>query len=334
VRSGTITAAGLTYTVTQNPPCRYAIDADGSSFTSAGGSGSIGVTAGDGCDWSASSNRTWIQITAGTSGSGDGSVSYTVGTYTGATVRSGTITVAGLTHSVTQGPAPRHEVTNIVMTPSSPASLVFSDEVNITFDYHTDEDDGVRIFARPYSDGSPTPNYAVHGSDVYPAGDGSGTGWFTILSGGVTVDQVRVFINNADFTELLFETYIDVSYDFIPSTSDVAGTWSVEYDWDCAGSPRSTTFYIASDGSFTTSGGYSGRWSLNGSEITLSIAQTNRTVYTGTVSGDRMVDGTMVNDANMTGCWTATRADTAVSFKAGINSGESSVDEDGNPLSP
>jgi hypothetical protein len=211
---------------------------------------------------------------------------------------------------------------------------VLGDEVNITFDYHTDEDGGVRIFARPFSDGSPTPNYAVHGSDVYPAGDGSGKGWFTILSGGVTVDQVRVFINNADFSELLFETYIDVSYTYTRSPSELAGTWSHQYDWGCDGNPRSATIDISSDGTFTTSEGYSGSWSLDGSEITLRFAEAPRAVYTGTVSGNSMIDGTMVTDNNNSGCWTASRGATSVSFETSISSGESSMDGGGNLLSP
>ena len=103
---------------------------------------------------------------------------------------------------------------NIELSPPSPASLYFNDDVNITFDYSTNEFGGVRIFVRPFTDGSLTPNYAAHGSPLYPYGSGSGSGLFTITSGEVIVDQVRFQMWNGDQTELLVESFIDVEYHF------------------------------------------------------------------------------------------------------------------------
>jgi hypothetical protein len=63
----------------------------------------VAVTAGAGCTWTAVSNVSWITITAGASGSGGGTVSYSVAPYGGPPKnRTGTMTIAGLTFSVKQ----------------------------------------------------------------------------------------------------------------------------------------------------------------------------------------------------------------------------------------
>jgi hypothetical protein len=56
-------------------------------------------------NWTAVANDPWIQITSGSSGTGDAVVSYTVAANTGPTPRTGTITAAGLTFTVLQGAA-------------------------------------------------------------------------------------------------------------------------------------------------------------------------------------------------------------------------------------
>jgi C1A family cysteine protease len=77
------------------------------SLGSSSGSGSISVTCGESCSWTAVSNNAWITITAGTSGTGNGTVSYSVSQNTGTKQRTGTITVAGRTFTITQeGTAP------------------------------------------------------------------------------------------------------------------------------------------------------------------------------------------------------------------------------------
>ena len=68
----------------------------------ANGTGSVTVTTSAGCDWTAASNNSFITITSGASGSGSGTVSYSVAANTLSTSRSGSLTIAGLTHSVSQ----------------------------------------------------------------------------------------------------------------------------------------------------------------------------------------------------------------------------------------
>ena len=55
-----------------------------------------------------------------------------------------------------------HSITNIVLSPPSPATLMPYDYVNITFDYATTEAGGVKIFARPFPNESLTPGYFAH----------------------------------------------------------------------------------------------------------------------------------------------------------------------------
>lgn len=55
------------------------------------------------CGWTAVSNATWITVTGGTPGSGNGTVTFSVAPYTGKPKkRNGTITIAGETFSVSQ----------------------------------------------------------------------------------------------------------------------------------------------------------------------------------------------------------------------------------------
>jgi uncharacterized repeat protein (TIGR01451 family) len=74
----------------------------GATIGAAGGSGTIAVSAGTGCAWTAASNVTWITIASGASGSGNGTVGYTVTATSAGIPRMGTITIAGQTFTVTQ----------------------------------------------------------------------------------------------------------------------------------------------------------------------------------------------------------------------------------------
>jgi hypothetical protein len=84
--------------------------------------------------------------------------------------------------------------------------------------YRSGDPDEIRVFIRPFTDGTLSPHYAAHMSSVYPAGIGSGTGWFTITSGEVTVDLLRFQVTNADQSVLLSEFYIPVEYHFNSGT--------------------------------------------------------------------------------------------------------------------
>jgi hypothetical protein len=101
-RSGTLTIAGQTFTVNQAAaPCSYSISPSSASAPSAGGSGTVTLSAPAGCAWNAISNAAFISITSPTSGSGSGTVSYSVNS-NGVTARTGTLTIANQTFTLNQ----------------------------------------------------------------------------------------------------------------------------------------------------------------------------------------------------------------------------------------
>ena len=103
-QTGSITAAGQTYTITEAAPsCNVAPTSTTTNFSAAGGSGTVDVAAnGTNCAWTAVSHSSLITITAGSSGTGNGVVSYTVAPNIQSFSRGGTMTVAGQTFTVTQ----------------------------------------------------------------------------------------------------------------------------------------------------------------------------------------------------------------------------------------
>jgi hypothetical protein len=84
------------------PVCTYAISPMSQSIAGAGGMGSVTVTTGAGCGWTAVSNSPWITVTGGAMGSGPGIVTYTVAPNLSITPRTGTITIANQTFTVNQ----------------------------------------------------------------------------------------------------------------------------------------------------------------------------------------------------------------------------------------
>ncbi len=85
--------------------CNYSINPTNATYDASGGSGSVDVTALTGCAWTAVSNDSWISVTGGSSGNGNGTVDYTVDPNPDANQRVGTITIADQTFTVTQSGA-------------------------------------------------------------------------------------------------------------------------------------------------------------------------------------------------------------------------------------
>jgi trimeric autotransporter adhesin len=100
-RTGTLTIAGRAFTVDQ-AACTYEIDRTSQTI---GGDGSAGapitVFTQAGCPWTSTANADWLHITSGASGTGGGSVNFTVDSF-GDSFRAGTLTVAGRTFTVNQ----------------------------------------------------------------------------------------------------------------------------------------------------------------------------------------------------------------------------------------
>jgi hypothetical protein len=101
VRTGTITVNGEVFNISQLSGCSFAISSTGANFPAAASNGSFNVTAGNGCAWTATSSASWLKINSGATGSGNGSVLFTVEANNGAE-RSATITVNGQVFTVNQ----------------------------------------------------------------------------------------------------------------------------------------------------------------------------------------------------------------------------------------
>ena len=101
LRTATLTVAGQTVTITQSSGCTFTISPTSESFPKEGGSGLVTVTTPSGCPWTATTGANWITITSGSSGTGSGTVRYTVEANTGG-ARTGTLTIAGSPFTVSE----------------------------------------------------------------------------------------------------------------------------------------------------------------------------------------------------------------------------------------
>lgn len=83
--------------------CSCLLSPGNATFPSTGGESSLRVSTAGNCNWTATSNNSWIIITSSGSGTGNGVISFAVRDNSASTARSGTITVGEQTFSVTQG---------------------------------------------------------------------------------------------------------------------------------------------------------------------------------------------------------------------------------------
>ncbi len=88
------------------PSCTFALSASSASFAAAGGTGTVSVTAGAGCAWTAQSSAVVDQRSpAGQPGTAAGSVAYAVAANTATAARTATLTIGGQAFTVTQAAA-------------------------------------------------------------------------------------------------------------------------------------------------------------------------------------------------------------------------------------
>jgi len=103
-RSGTLTVAGQTVTVNQDPAlCTFSLSDTTLSIKADGGDKTIHVTASNSrCEWTASSDQQWMKVTSGASGAGSGDVVVHFDANTDPAQRTGTLTIGDQTVAVTQ----------------------------------------------------------------------------------------------------------------------------------------------------------------------------------------------------------------------------------------
>ena len=103
-RMATVTAGGRTHTVTQDAApvtCTYSLSPPSREFQPAGGSGTVMVTTGPTCAWTAVSSDGWLTVT-NAGGTGSATINYVVSSGSMNVDRTATITVGGQVHTVRQ----------------------------------------------------------------------------------------------------------------------------------------------------------------------------------------------------------------------------------------
>ena len=83
--------------------CTYTITPTSGEFTASGGSANFTISTQPTCPWSAATRAGWISFIGAASGTGNGTVSYSVSANSDSVSRTGTITVADQSLSITQG---------------------------------------------------------------------------------------------------------------------------------------------------------------------------------------------------------------------------------------
>ncbi|HME43097.1 MAG TPA: C1 family peptidase [Syntrophorhabdales bacterium] len=114
---------------TPPPSCTYSVSQPTSSYDYTGGKGSSSVTTDSACTWTASASPGWITITAGKSGTGNGTVAFTVAANTTTATRTANLSIAGKTFTITQSGAPTFTITtsagaNGTISPVGPVNVV------------------------------------------------------------------------------------------------------------------------------------------------------------------------------------------------------------------
>jgi glucose/arabinose dehydrogenase len=105
-RTGIIHLGGQSLTIMQSgtPPtnCTFQISPLSQSFPASGGTGIINVSSQAQCAWSATPSASWITITAGNTGTGNGVVNFSVAANPARRLRRGTITIGNQVFNIKQ----------------------------------------------------------------------------------------------------------------------------------------------------------------------------------------------------------------------------------------
>lgn len=125
--AGTATSSTANLTVT----CGYTLSASSAAFSSAGGTDSVNVTTAGSCDWEVLDVPSWVTIDSGGTGTGNGTVSYTVAANTNSANRSATLDIGGRNYAISQGAPDLARPTVAFSTPSS-TSTITSSVVTVT----------------------------------------------------------------------------------------------------------------------------------------------------------------------------------------------------------
>jgi hypothetical protein len=98
--------------------CNYAPSPTGAAFDSTGGSGTITIQELDGCSWNVSTGASWLQITSGSSGTGNGTVTFSAASNPSNSPREGVFIIGDTIFHVAQSEGPvQFPAPSLVPTP-------------------------------------------------------------------------------------------------------------------------------------------------------------------------------------------------------------------------
>ena len=131
-RSGTITIGGEAHSLSQNGAAAF-VTIDPSSKTAVSGGESYDITVTSNTDWTATESLDWASVSLA-SGSGDSTVTVTVDANLTTSPRSGTITIGGEAHSLSQNGAAAF----VTIDPSLKTAVSAGESYDITVTSNTD----------------------------------------------------------------------------------------------------------------------------------------------------------------------------------------------------
>jgi len=85
--------------------CNFTLSTNATSVVTAGGARSVTITAHPLCSWTVANTNSWITFTPPVTGTGNGAVNFTVAANPTGLIRTGLVSIAGVTYTVTQAAA-------------------------------------------------------------------------------------------------------------------------------------------------------------------------------------------------------------------------------------
>ena len=284
--------------------CTYSISPTSANFGASGGTGSVSVTTQAGCTWTASSGAAWLTITSGSSGTGSGTIRYSVSANTTPDTRTASSTFAKKVFTVTQSGATTYTIgafagTGGTISPSGSVNVAHGGSQTFTITPDTGYTiagvtvDGVSVGAvSSYTFSNVTANHTISATfslKTYTISASAGTGGAISPSGNILVNHG----GNQTFTITPGAGYriATVTVDGVP----VGATGSHTFKNVTANHSISATFSV---NTFTinASAGFGGTISPAG---TVTVEQGANQTFTFTANSGYAVSNVVVNGSSL-----------------------------------
>ena len=119
--------------------CSFSLSSSTGNAAAGGGTGSVALTVSNNCAWQADSNAAWLRLTSAASGNDSASLQFSVDANTSSSSRTGMLTVAGRTFTVTQAAA---QIAGKNTPTADSASPAFGNTANQSFVFQFSDADG------------------------------------------------------------------------------------------------------------------------------------------------------------------------------------------------